>query len=127
MKAEVIIGRLTALVEVLDEKIEDAKSQQQELAQLTVQLQQTGREVEQLREYVLKIDEILKEHRPVEWLSPVQAAALVGVNERTVRNWYNEGRLRGYMIGVDRLIRFDKTEFVEDVKKMGKRENENNN
>lgn len=33
-----------------------------------------------------------------EWLTPKQAAELVGVTARTVQNWIKDGKVRGYQI-----------------------------
>ena len=33
-----------------------------------------------------------------EWLTPKQAAELVGVKARTVQNWITDGKVRGYQV-----------------------------
>lgn len=43
-----------------------------------------------------------------EWLTPKQAAELVGVTARTVQNWINAGKIRGYqVVGRIRVKRSD--------------------
>ena len=42
------------------------------------------------------------------WLTPKQAAELVGVTTRTVQNWINAGKIRGYqVVGRIRVKRSD--------------------
>lgn len=43
-----------------------------------------------------------------EWLTPKQAAELVGVTVRTVQNWIKDGKVRGYqVVGRIRVKRSD--------------------
>ena len=43
-----------------------------------------------------------------EWLTPKQAAELVGVTARTVQNWIKDGKVRGYqVVGRIRVKRSD--------------------
>ena len=43
-----------------------------------------------------------------EWLTPKQAAELVGVTTRTVQNWIKDGKVRGYqVVGRIRVKRSD--------------------
>ena len=43
-----------------------------------------------------------------EWLTPKQAAELVGVTTRTVQNWIKDGKVRGYqVVGSIRVKRSD--------------------
>ena len=44
----------------------------------------------------------------IEWLTPKQAAELVGVTTRTVQNWIKDGKVRGYqVVGRIRVKRSD--------------------
>ncbi len=40
-----------------------------------------------------------KSPNPDEWLSPKECAAIVGVNERTIRRWVSAGYIPGFKQG----------------------------
>jgi excisionase family DNA binding protein len=110
---------MSALIEIFESQIEEARGQHNDLNYLSSELAHINREVESLRGIVNQFEKIVKSYKPIEWLTTVQAAALLNVHEDTIRVWYKAGRLPGYQLEKNGHIRFDRNEISEAIKKAG--------
>jgi excisionase family DNA binding protein len=111
-------GRLKALIELTEKAVSDLTAKSAELAEADIRLRQSARDIEDLREIVGSLSEIVESNRQREWMTASECGAHLRLRPETVRKMAEKKEIRGYKLSDGRYghWRFDRREVDEDMR-----------
>lgn len=112
-------GRLSALLELMEEQAGELKRIREDMAQTSSRLRGASEELESLRAVTGDLAELVKRNTRADWMTSVELAAELKVHEQTIRNWYEAGDIPGHRIAPGGHVRFDRQEVTEVIREKG--------
>ncbi len=120
MRGEEVVGRMAALVDISEKRIEKTERIHEAISEDVLRLQQNAREMDDLRGVVGDLVDIVAKSRNTDWVGVGKLASILEVDEQTIRRWFREGVIPGYRITENGHIRFDLREVDQAIKARGK-------
>ena len=111
-----LLGRMSAILEMTEDKVSELKEVEVGLSDVSRSLKNNARDLDDLREVVGEVQEIIKEHTRPEWLTTRQLSQELGITPVTLRKLHREGKIPGHKISEHSHLRFDRQEVTEVIK-----------
>ena len=111
-----LLGQMKAILEMTEDKVSEFTEIQLGLTDVSRSLKNNARELDELRETVTDIKDIVKQHTRPEWLTTAELSAELGMNPNTIRRLHKEGKIPGYKISAGSHLRFDRQEVYKNLK-----------
>jgi excisionase family DNA binding protein len=111
-------GRLKALIELTEKAVSELTAKSAELAEADIRLRQSARDIEELREIVGDLSELVETGKKHEWMTASECGAHLRLRPETVRKLAEKKEIRGYKLSDGRYghWRFDRREVDEDMR-----------
>jgi len=113
---DVLIGKMTALLEITQKQAEENRQMTMQLRQMTDILTVAAREIDCLRGLVGDIEVLAREAKRPTWLSSGELAADLNISSQTIRNWYKRGIIPGHREDKKSWIMFDRDEVRQALR-----------
>ena len=114
---DAMIGRMTAILEMTETKVNEFREIEVGLSDVSSRLKTNAREIDELREVVQEVQDIIKDHTRPEWLTTADLSKELGMNPNTIRRLHKSGKIPGYKITEHSHLRFDRQEVAKHIKK----------
>ena len=115
-----IEGRTEAILKMAQEALEETTRNNETASQLTMRLERVSREIDNLRELVLTMQEVMQDFNRAEWLTTRKLAEEMSVDPKTIWNWWKAEIIPGYQVEAKKHIYFDRKEVNRAIKKNGR-------
>jgi len=115
-----LLGRMSAILEMTEDKVSELKEVEVGLTDVSRSLKNNARDIDELREVVNDVQDIIKEHTRPEWLTTKQLSKELGMRVETIRRLHKAGKIPGYKITEGSHLRFDRQEVYRGIKKTNK-------
>lgn len=111
-----ILGRLEAVLELIDDKAERVREDVTAVQEVTGQLQRALTVIDEFSDAVEPLYRWIQETNRIRWMTTTELAAELKTSTRHIRYLYETGRLPGYKLTENGHIRFDRREVAEFIK-----------
>ena len=111
-----MLGQMKAILEMTEDKVSEFKEIEVGLSDVSRSLKNNARELDELREVVGEVQDIVKQHTRPEWLTTRQLSEELGMRVETIRKLHREGKIPGHKISEHSHLRFDRKEVTERIK-----------
>ena len=111
-----MLGQMKAILEMTEDKVSEFTEIQLGLTDVSHSLKNNARELDELRETVTDIKDIVKLHTRPEWLTTRQLSEELGMNINTIRKLHKAGKIPSHKISEHGHLRFDRQEVAGFIK-----------
>jgi len=111
-----LLGRMSAILEMTEDKVTELKEVEVGLSDVSRSLKNNARDIDELREVVGEVQEIIKNHTRPEWLTTRELSEELGMRVETIRRLHKAGKIPGYKISEGSHLRFDRQEVYKNLK-----------
>lgn len=111
-----LLGRMSAILEMTESNVSELKEVEVGLSDVSRSLKNNARDIDELREVVGEVQDIVKKHTRPEWLTTKELSRELGMRPETIRRLHKEGKIPGHKISEHSHLRFDRQEVTERIK-----------